>query len=338
MHGALQRQAANHADGFASLWPAWKERLAGATQAYANLEGPAAAGLRAGGREAPDPGLVFDGRVYTSYPLFNYPPRLLADLQASGVDVVSTANNHSLDRGPLGVDRTLAAAQDLGLATAGTRESTGQRRGWSSVVHRGDFKVAWIACSFSTNGLPDPHDQVLDCHQDREELLLEVASYASDPTLSAIIVTPHWGNEYQATPHARDIALGRALVDAGASLVIGAHPHVPQPLEYYTAPDGRRAVIAYSLGNFVSGQFHRVATQSALGLEAEWVGRPGERAVLTRVRVHAGQMASTPQGLQALDTAPHAGVRAAQQKSFGPGLGEWWAVQPRPQAPGEVNH
>src|SRR5690606_29929564 len=106
-----------------SLWKGVKDLLQKADITYANLEGPTASGTNAYGRNVTDPGLRFDNVVYTSYPMFNYHPTLLDDLIASGVDVVSTSNNHSFDRRSLGADRTTDALEQRGIAFTGTRRA-----------------------------------------------------------------------------------------------------------------------------------------------------------------------------------------------------------------------
>jgi poly-gamma-glutamate synthesis protein (capsule biosynthesis protein) len=70
----------------------------------------------------------------------------------------------------------------------------------------------------------------------------------------AVVVSLHWGDEYTTQPRPADVELAHALCDAGALVVIGHHPHVLQPVEVYRRPDGNSAVIAYSLGNFISNQ------------------------------------------------------------------------------------
>ncbi len=72
--------------------------------------------------------------------------------------------------------------------------------------------------------------------------------------VDAVIVTPHWGEEYETTPRAQEKVLAHSILDAGATAILGSHPHVLQPMEKYKTQDGREAFIIYSLGNFVSGQ------------------------------------------------------------------------------------
>jgi poly-gamma-glutamate synthesis protein (capsule biosynthesis protein) len=268
LHTPLHQQALSAPDGHRSLWAPVEPWIAGADLAYANLEGPAATGVRAGGVAVPDPGAVFDGRVYGSYPAFNYHASLVTDLVASGFDVVSTANNHALDRGALGIDRTLAALTAAHLPFTGSRMSTDpaspEQADWATVVTHNGWRVAWLACAFGTNGIPDRHHQVLNCFSDQAVVLAQVRALAARADIDAVIVTPHVGIEYEDRPRPEVVRLDRALIDAGALAVLGAHPHVTQPWEIHTAPDGRVGLIVYSLGNFVSGQFQRVPTRASV--------------------------------------------------------------------------
>ena len=256
LHGPLQQQAiAREGRGrFTSLWEPVEDLLSAATVTYANLEGPTAKGVAATGRAVTDPGFRFDGTVYSSYPQFNYHGSLEEDLVASGIDVVSTANNHAMDRRQLGADRTIERLQEVGLAFTGTRHRDRLTAPWHALTTQGGFRLAWIACSFSTNGLPDPSQQVLGCWDDEAELKREIAALRATPGIDAVIVTPHWGEEYTANPSREQRDLAKRLLDAGATLILGSHPHVLQPWEKYRTADGRETFVIYSLGNFVSGQ------------------------------------------------------------------------------------
>ena len=252
LHGPLQVQAVGHEARFASLWQPIADLLTIADITYANLEGPTAVGVRATGRNATDPGFVFDNAIYTSYPQFNYHPYLLADLQGSGVDVVSTANNHSLDRRELGVDRTIDALHAVGLPYTGTRKTTDGA--WHTVTSAKGINIAWLACTYGTNGIPDRDQKVLHCWDDEAEVLALIGELAADPAIDLVAVTPHWGDEYNANPNTAQKRLAKKFADAGASLIFGSHPHVTQPWAKLIAADGREVFVIYSLGNFVSGQ------------------------------------------------------------------------------------
>src|SRR5690606_17932363 len=143
---------------------------AAADVTYANLEGPTAGAVSTAGREVPDPGRRFDGVAYSSYPQVNYHPSLVTDVRDSGIDVVSTANNHSLDRRALGADRTIGYLATARLPFTGTRTSeeaaarSPEQSAWSTLTREGGFTLAWIACTYDTNGIKDPHRQVLLCY------------------------------------------------------------------------------------------------------------------------------------------------------------------------------
>lgn len=253
LHASLQRRGYASAEGFRDIWRQAEAFLRRADIAYANLEGPIAPGVTRGRGQGRDPGPVLDGRVYSGYPLFNYHPRVAAQLKASGVDIVSTANNHAMDRGPAGADLTLAALEAAQLKATGTIRR-GAARGFVAYTPSKLGAVAWIACSYSTNGLADPGRQVLQCYRDRAELLALIAREARRGDVAAVIVTPHWGAEYSHAPDARQKDLARAMAAAGATAVIGAHPHVIQPWEWVPGANGTRSLVIYSLGNFVSAQ------------------------------------------------------------------------------------
>lgn len=232
-----------------------------------------APGVSRYGRETTDPGDRFDNNVYTSYPLFNYHESLVDDLIKSGFDVVSTANNHALDRGPLGVQKTIEILRQKKLAFTGTK-TIGEARGgeglWYTIVEKKGFRTAWLACTFSTNGIPDRYNQVLDCFNDRALIVRTIRELSEDRSVDGIVITPHVGVEYEDVPRGNAVQLYRSFLEAGAIAVFGSHPHVLQPWEKFITKDGREGLIIYSLGNFVSGQFHKVKTRATLLLQVQF--------------------------------------------------------------------
>jgi poly-gamma-glutamate capsule biosynthesis protein CapA/YwtB (metallophosphatase superfamily) len=239
MHSPLQRQAEalKTQGGFASLWRDVQPWLDQADLRYGNLEGP-----------------ISKSRPASSYPQFNYSEELANALVSSRFDVVSTANNHALDQGGRGVDETIAELRERHLPFTGTRLSSDTRNElWSTVVEARGFRLAFIACTFSTNGITDRYHQVLDCYRDEPTLMRRIRELSNEPSVDAVFVTPHWGVEYRNTPETRERGLARRMLEAGALAVVGAHPHVLQPMEKHII-GGKERFIIYSLGNFVSGQ------------------------------------------------------------------------------------
>ena len=250
VHEMLFRAAIEQPLRFRSLWAPVSGTLSAADLTVGNLEGPVAPGTLAGGRTTQDPGFVYDGNVYsgTNF-VFNYHPYLLKDLVNTGFDFVTTANNHALDRGPLGVDRTIEQLQKAGLPFAGTR-LRGATDWEDRILSVNGSNIGVVACTEMVNGQPDPYRQTLRCSSKEVFDLISRLKTRTD----AIIVFPHWGEEYQLNPNSFQKDLGKRWIEAGALAVIGNHPHVLQTVQWLTRPDGSRGVIIYSLGNFVASQ------------------------------------------------------------------------------------
>ncbi len=288
LHDRLQKYAAKHRNGFADLWADIADLLKAADVTFGNLEGPAARNVAPGGRPAKKPPKgLYDGYVYGGYPAFNYHPDIAKALKAGGFDVVSTANNHALDRSALGVDRTIEAMMAAGLAYTGTRHRTLPGQSWYAVTpvrsKAGRFNIAWLACTYGTNDIRDRHGQVLYCTKNRGEMLRMIAALRARKDIHAIFVTPHWGREYRTAPTGKQRVLAYDWLEAGATAVLGGHPHVMQPWERYVTRSGRETMIVYSLGNFVSNQLgvpRRSSVIALLGLMPN-AGDRGRLAIVT---------------------------------------------------------
>lgn len=279
LHQPQHQQALRSDNGHVSLWEDIVPVIQSADIAYANLEGPIAPGTAGLGRSVSDPGRVFDKHVYTSYPMFNYHDFLADDLKRSGFDVVSTANNHALDRGSRGADLTIDHLVRVGLGFTGTRSTRYPNASFAARLRVNGWTVSFVSCAEHTNGISDSQRQVLSCNDDA---LNVVRQEALDESVDVVIATPHWGDEYQSLPNVRQKQFAQALANAGASAVVGAHPHVPQPASVITSATGRTVPVVYSLGNFVSNQFHRQATQNEYLAWLEFYKTPqGVQSVLT---------------------------------------------------------
>jgi hypothetical protein len=251
-HHELQMQAYKAKDRFIDIWSNISDLLGRADITYANLEAPLARGITRKLEIVEDPGMVFDNSVYSGYAMFNIHKSLAADMKKTGFDIVSTANNHSLDRGPLGVDHTIEHLDKAKILHTGTRRQ-GKQDPWHTVTETRGLRIAWLACTLHTNFGKDLLGQVLHCFKgDKVEELVE--ELAADPKIDAVIVTPHWGKEYADEQSPNQEKFAQVWIDAGATAVIGAHPHVLEPWAKMTSKDGREAFVIYSLGNFMSHQ------------------------------------------------------------------------------------
>ncbi len=256
-HKVLEQQALTPTGNYRDFWKPLATVLASADLTYANFEGSAADGITSGLDIVKDPGREWNNRVYSSPVLtlsYNYHPSVIDDLLTSGFDVVSTANNHALDRGSIGIDRTVFNMQKRGMAFSGTRHRLSPDQPFSIVTAVKGLNVAWLACTFSTNGFPDRKGQVLNCFSQRHEVLDEIKRLVASPEINAVILTPHWGQEGSVAPEKRQRTLAKEAIEAGATAVVGTHPHVVGPWEKVTASDGREGLVIYSTGNFISNQ------------------------------------------------------------------------------------
>lgn len=311
MHDRLQIQASQHKLGYKSLWSSLLPIFNEADLAYANLEGTTAESVVRGGKEKQDPGFVFDKEVYSGYPAFNYHKSLISDLKESGFDVVSTANNHSFDRESIGVDKTIAELLKVGLPFTGTKtKAFGANEKWHTITEVKNRRIAWLACTYETNGRRDKLKQVLTCFDQKELLLKTISDLAKDPSIDAVIVTPHWGGEYQLQHNSQQTKLGREILEAGAVAVIGTHPHVVQPWEKYTTKSGREGFIAYSTGNFVAGQ-SPIEKRTSLMVSLSLTARAGEKLEIRGVEyvpllIHRGSIVQSKDMRVAFSTNPTA--------------------------------
>lgn len=200
------------------------------------------------------------GSPYKGYPQFSAPDELALTLKDAGLDILVTANNHCLDRGKKGLERTIMMLDSLDILHTGTFRDTVERMNdYPLLVEKNGFKLALLNYTYGTNGIPVTKPNVVN-RIDTTIIRNDIAN-AKAQMPDAIIVFLHWGQEYQSLPNKWQRDVAAVCFDAGAKLVIGAHPHVLQPMEWRKESD---QLIAYSLGNFVSGQRDRYKNGGAM--------------------------------------------------------------------------
>ncbi len=193
------------------------------------------------------------GLPYKGYPQFSAPDELVKTLRDVGFDVLVTANNHCVDRGRNGLERTIMMLDSVGISHTGTFVDTVNRlNDYPLIIQKNNFILSILNYTYGTNGMPVVKPNMvnlIDTAAIRMDLL---KANESDP--DAIIVFMHWGAEYQSLPSKFQKEITDFCFLHGAKLVIGSHPHVLQPMEWRKETD---QFVAYSLGNFVSGQRKR---------------------------------------------------------------------------------
>ena len=191
--------------------------------------------------------------AYSGYPNFNSPTEIGDALVKAGFDVVLHATNHTLDKGLKGVKNTFAYWKTKPeIRVLGINESKEDREE-ITVVEKNGIKLAMLNYTYSLNGYSLPKDKpylvnLLDKEKMAEDI--DKAEQIADFT----IVYPHWGSEYVYTATAMQKELTEFFYEHGVDLVVGAHPHVIEPVEWIETNEDHRMLVYYSLGNFMSYQ------------------------------------------------------------------------------------
>lgn len=257
--------------------PSWpfrriSEEFNSADIAFVNLESPFAS--------APP---YFQDRM-----VFRTHPAMVEGLVTAGIDVVSTANNHSRDAAGAGIEETLRVLGANGIAATGTG-LTPEDANHGVILERNAVRFGFLSYTFDQRNGNHPSD-------DPRVAMLTPASIEEaigwmSLRADVIIVSMHAGWEYQRQPNTLQQKMARLAIDSGAAMVIGHHPHVIQPVETYA-----HGLICYSLGNLVFDQFHRPETQRGLVVEAEFAGsrRIGHRLREVRIERTAPRFLTSP--------------------------------------------
>lgn len=180
---------------------------------------------------------------------FRVDPNYVKILQEMGIDVVTVANNHALDYGTDALSDTFQTLDNAGIAYVGAGDNL-ERASQPYVIKAGGKTFGFLAASRVIPEVSwniDNRQPGMLCTYDSAELCNAIQK--AKETCDYVVVYVHWGIERENTPQDYQRQLGKAYIDAGADMVIGAHPHVLQGIEYYNGKP-----IVYSLGNYIFNQ------------------------------------------------------------------------------------
>lgn len=190
---------------------------------------------------------------YSGYPLFKSPPEVAAGLAATGYDACSTASNHTLDAGAAGIHRTLDALDRAGVRHAGSAR-TAAEASTPTFLRAGPAKVAHLAYTYGTNGIPLPEDRPWTVNLIDRDRILADARAARKAGADAVVLSLHWGTEWQDAPDAQQLRLSEELTEArtdgrpAIDLILGTHAHVPQAYEKVNG-----TWVVYGMGDQIAG-------------------------------------------------------------------------------------
>ncbi|MFD6246217.1 CapA family protein [Streptomyces roseolus] len=194
-----------------------------------------------------------DGGPYTGYPAFKSPPEIAAALKATGYDSCSTASNHTLDDGAAGLGRTLDALDAAGVKHAGSAR-TAAEAARPTLLKAGGATVAQLAYTYDTNGYPLPEGRPWAVNLLDESKVIADARAARAAGADVVVVSVHWGTEWQTEPDERQLTLARALTASATGgrpdvdLLVGTHAHVPQAYEKVNG-----TWVIYGMGDQIAG-------------------------------------------------------------------------------------
>lgn len=194
---------------------------------------------------------------YTGYPMFNAPTEIIDALKEAGFNVLTHANNHTLDRKEVGVIRTRDSLEERGILTHGTARSVEESEE-ILLLEKNEIKLALMAYTYGTNGIPIPAGKDYLVNLIDEQKMIQDIERARGLGADVVAVSLHFGVEYQLKPNQEQINLAHNLIRAGADIILGSHPHVVQPYEVVEIQDDKgmvhKGIVVYSMGNFISAQ------------------------------------------------------------------------------------
>lgn len=209
--------------------------------------------------EAPDVAILNQETIIStehnvsSYPQFNSPVEVGEEMLDIGFDVFNIATNHSVDCGEKGLISAINFWKEKNAITTGAYLNNEDFANIPMNEVNG-VKIAYLGFTESTNGLKLPEDSEVILMLASDENVLQQRIMKAKENADVVIVNAHWGNEYTHEPTDTQRTLAEKLASWGADVIIGTHPHVIQPVEYIINADGRKTLVAYSLGNFISAQ------------------------------------------------------------------------------------
>lgn len=253
-----------------------------------------------------------DGGPFTGYPAFQSPPEVADGLKAAGYDGCSTASNHTLDGGAAGLKRTLDKFDAAGLKHAGSAR-TAAEAGAVTMYTAGSAKVAHLAYTYDTNGYPMPDGQPWAVNLMEEEKIIADARAARKAGADVVLVSLHWGTEWETEPDEKQLSLGKALTASQSGgrpdvdMIMGTHAHVPQAYEKVNG-----TWIIYGMGDQVAGEMFNHSGARDLRGNYGSIGRftfappaaPGQRWQVTKAEfvpqmmdLGAGRVVNLPAAL-----------------------------------------
>ena len=190
---------------------------------------------------------------YSGYPNFSAPIDFAQSLKDAGFNVFLTSNNHAVDKGKRGIERTIAILDSLQVLHTGTFVDEEEKLTYYPLmIMKNGIRIAFLNYTYATNGIDVSSPNIVN-PIDTKEIKKDIED-AKILGADIIIANMHWGIEYKLTNNKEQERLANFLIDNGVRIVMGCHPHVVQPVNINMNENGEiENIIVYSLGNYISG-------------------------------------------------------------------------------------
>lgn len=194
------------------------------------------------------------GPPYKGYPQFSSPAALAVACKNAGIDCLVTANNHSVDRGLDGINRTIMRLDSIGISHTGTFVNRAAKDSLQPLIlTKNGISVALLNYTYGTNGIRIPEPAIVNMLN--KDFITSDIEKAKLKKPDIIVLFLHWGTEYDTVPSPEQSALADYFFSKGVDLIIGSHPHVLQKMVWSRDEETNKdKILVYSLGNFVSNQ------------------------------------------------------------------------------------
>lgn len=249
-------------------------------------------------------GTINKDHYLAGYPLFNAPGQVMDAIKDAGYHVLDLAHNHVLDSQIEGVISTADAIEKAGMTPIGVYTHESRDQAPLVIKEVNGIKVALLAYSYGFNGIEQSISQedynryLSDLNEDKMKSEIERAEKEADIT----VIMPQMGVEYRIEPTEEQKVLYHKMIEWGADIIFGGHPHVVEPSEI-VEKDGEKKLIIYSMGNFISNQ--RIETMTGVD-NAKWtergvlmdvtVKKKGGKTTIETAKAHPTWVNRTPKG------------------------------------------
>ncbi len=194
------------------------------------------------------------GYAVSGYPTFNTPDTAAKAIADNGFNLVNFATNHLYDLGTFGIEKSHEVWDRYPQLLVGGSYLTQEERETVHLIERNGITFAFLAYTYGDNSFGEGAsmpNQYYDCPFDKAAIEADVRR--AQRVADAVIVSMHWGTEYESTPNEQQLDYARFLADLDVDLVLGTHAHIMQPVKYITGDSGNTIPVVFGLGDFISG-------------------------------------------------------------------------------------